>query len=125
MTHLDYNLAFEKRDGYLYARVQADFMDIDTAKQYLGEIAERLNAEHAMKLLIDRDIPNIPGAGSLYFATQAFQNQIGVRTKVAFVNVYESIADQMNFAMLLAKNNGGDFKVFDSVADAERWLLGG
>lgn len=32
MTSGGYNLAFEKREGYLYARIQADFMDLDTGE---------------------------------------------------------------------------------------------
>lgn len=117
-----YNLAFEKREGYLYARIQADFMDLDTAREYLREIADRLVDDEYKKLLLDRDIPTMPGPGSVYYAVQAFQEYIGNR-KVAFVNVYEPIRKEMEFVELLAKNNGGDFKVFDTVEKAETWLL--
>lgn len=117
-----YNLGFEKRDGYLYARIQADFMDLDTAKAYLREVAERVASEEYDKLLLERDIPTMLGPGSLYFATQAFNQYIG-ETKVALVSVYEPIKDQMKFAILLAQNNGGRFQVFGSVDQAEAWLL--
>lgn len=117
-----YNLGFEKRDGYLYARVQADFMDLDTAKTYLREIADRVASDGYDKLLLERDIPTMLGPGSLYFATQAFNQYIG-DAKVALVSVYEPIKEQMDFAILLARNNGGRFQVFSSVEQAEAWLL--
>ena len=117
-----YNLGFEKRDGYLYARVQADFMDLNTAKKYLGEIADRVVSDGYKKLLLERDIPTMLGPGSLYFATQFFTKHIG-ESKVALVNVYQPIKDEMNFAVLIAKNHGGAFQVFESVEQAEAWLL--
>lgn len=117
-----YNLAFEKRDGYLYARVQADFMDLDKAKRYLREIAERVEGDGYDRLLLERDIPTMLAPGSLYFASKAFQSYIG-NCKVAFVNVHKPIEDKMSFAMLLAENNGGEFKLFDNVEQAEAWLL--
>lgn len=117
-----YSLGFEQRDGYLYARVQADFMDLETAKKYLREVADRVESDGYDKLLLERDIPTMLGPGSLYFATQAFNQYIG-DAKVALVSVYEPIKDQMEFAILLAKNNGGKFEVFGSVEQAEAWLL--
>lgn len=117
-----YNLGFERRDQYLYARIQADFMDLDTAKRYLREIADRVVNDDYKLLLVERDIPTMPGRGSLYYAVQAFQEYIGDR-RVAFVNVYENIQDEMDFVVLLAKNNGGEFKVFDNVDEAEAWLI--
>lgn len=117
-----YNLGFEKRDGYLYARVQADFLDLESAKSYLKEIAERLESDLYDKLLLERDVPTMLGPGSLYFATQAFQNYIG-DCKVALVNVYEPIKEKMDFAVLLAQNNGGRFALFDTIDEAEAWLV--
>ena len=117
-----YNLGFEKREGYLYARVQADFMDLDTAKEYLREVADRVESDGYDRLMLDRDIPTMLGPGSLYFATQAFGQYVG-ETKVAMVSVYEPILEQLEFAQLLARNNGFRFEIFDSVDKAEAWLL--
>jgi hypothetical protein len=117
-----YNLGFEKRDGYLYANVQADFMDLETAKKYLREVADRLISDGYNKLLLERNIPTMLGPGSLYFATQAFTQYIG-HGKVALVSVYKSIKDDMDFAVTIAQNHGGAFRVFDSVEQAEAWLI--
>jgi hypothetical protein len=117
-----YSLGFEKREGYLYARVQADFMDLDTAKEYLREVADRVASDEYERLLLERDIPTMLGPGSLYFATQAFKDYIG-NTKVAMVSVYEPIKKHMDFARLLAANSGFRFEIFDSVDKAEAWLL--
>src|ERR1044071_9718714 len=116
-----YNLGFEKRDGYLFARVQAAFMDLDAAKNYLAGVADRVISGGYDKLLVERDMPTIPGAGSVYFATQAFANFIGKR-KVAFVNAYHPIKNEMQFAITVAQNHGGQFQVFESVEQAEAWL---
>ena len=117
-----YNLGFEKREGYLYAFVQADFIDLETAKKYLREVADRVISDGYQKLLLERDIPTMPGTGSIFFATQAFAEFIGDR-KVALVSVYQLLKEDMEFAVTVAKNRGGDFAVFDSVAQAEAWLL--
>lgn len=119
-----FNLGFERREGYLYARVQADFMDLEAAKEYLREIVDRVEADGYDCLLLERDIPTMLGPGSLYFAVQAFIQYIG-RRRVALVNVYEPIKEPLDFAMLLAENAGGEFRLFDSVEEAENWLLSG
>lgn len=117
-----YNLGFEKRDGYLYARIQADFMDLETAKKYLREVADRAENDGYDCVLLERDIPTMLGPGSLYFATQAFTEYIGGK-RVALVNVYEPIKDDIGHAVTIAINHGGLFQVFETVEAAERWLL--
>ena len=117
-----YNLGFEKRDGYLYARVQADFMDFESGSRYLREVADRVISDGYQKLLLERDCPTMLGTGSLYFATQAFAEFMGNR-KVALVSPYQLLKEDMDFAVLVANNKGGQFEVFDTVEQAEAWLL--
>ncbi len=117
-----YNLGFEKRDNYLYARVQADFMDLETAKKYLSEIAERVISDGYTKVLVERDVPTIPGVGSVYFATKEFRQFVGNR-KVALVSVYDSVKAEMENVVLFANTAGGNFRLFDTIHQAEWWLL--
>jgi hypothetical protein len=116
-----YNLAFERREGYLYARVQADFMELDAAKKYLREIADRVESDGYEKVLIERDIPTMLGPGSLFLAAKAFAGYIGNAT-VAFVNVYKPIKADMDLAVLMGQNNGGRFTLHETVEQAEVWL---
>ena len=98
-------------------------MDLESAKVYLLEIAERAESDGYDKVMIERDIPTMLGPGSLYFATQFFEKHMAGK-RVAFVNGYEPIKAEMATAMLIANNHGGDFQVFDTSAAAEAWLLG-
>jgi hypothetical protein len=117
-----YDLTFEERDGYLFARVQAESVDQAIAMDYLRKVAARCDQLEATHLMLYRDIPTMLPDGILFFVTTEFLKMIrGVRA--AFVNPYLSNTDSMDFAITVGKNRGADYHAFNNTADAEHWLL--
>jgi hypothetical protein len=119
---IPYELTFEPRPNYLYARVEAKSIDEETSAKYLREVARKCRELDCDRLLLERDIPAILPPGSLYFTTKGFRELMdGVR--VAWVNPYREIDKGMNFAILVATNIGGDFTLQPDIEAAEKWLL--
>lgn len=61
--------------------------------------------------MLVRDIPVMFAAGWLYFTTKDFHAAFdGIR--VAFVNPYAAIENEMRFAILVGNNVGATFRLF-------------
>src|SRR5688572_4579771 len=65
-----YNLIFDKRSGYLYAKISAGTIDSRTSTAYITEIAYICKDLGYDRLMIERDIPVMLPVGSLYFAAK-------------------------------------------------------
>jgi hypothetical protein len=117
-----YELFFEERKGYLYARVTAEIINKEIAMAYLTQVAERAKRFAPKRLMLHRDIPQMLPDGVLFFVTAEFQQMIaGIKT--AFVNPHLSNEDAFKFAITVGQNRGADYKIFSSDTDAETWLL--
>jgi hypothetical protein len=122
-TH-PYELSFEERPGYLYARVTAEVIDREMAMAYLTEVAERANRTNTTCLMLHRDIPEMLPDGILFFVTAEFQQMI-VGIKTAFVNPHISNEDAFKFAITVGLNRGANYNIFNNDDAAETWLLRG
>ena len=118
-----YQLTFEQRPGYIFARVRAATISRAAATRYLTEVAEYCAATGAKRLMLERDIPVMLPDSDLFFTTQDFLAMIGP-LKVAFVNPHLSIEKEMEFAITIGTNRGANYNLFHSEAQAERWLMG-
>lgn len=118
-----YELIFDPRSGYLYARISAPAIDEESAATYLREVAAKCRELGYDRLLLERDIPVMLPAGSLYFTTKAFR-ELMEGIKVAFVNPHGEIDRKMTFAILMAKNIGAQFALLPNIEAAEKWLGG-
>jgi hypothetical protein len=45
--------------------------------------------------------------------------------KLALVNPHAAIEAEVNFGMTVGQNRGGNYRSFETVPDAEAWLLKG
>ncbi len=119
---ISYNLIFEERPQYLYARIQADTINRELAVAYLADVAAKCRSISCTRLILERDIPVMLHAGDLFFITQDFLNHM-VNVRVAFVNPHAPIQNDMKFAVLIGTNRGGVYSLHDNSAAAEEWLL--
>lgn len=117
-----YKLEFEERAGYLFTRVSAETIKRDSAIAYLTEIAGKCKEVKAKRLMLVRNIPMMLPDADLFFTTNDFLKMIG-ETRVAYVNPHDAISEEMDFAILIGVNRGGDYSLFNSEKEAERWLL--
>ena len=117
-----YDLTFEERPGYLCARVEADCIDENGIIAYLTEVADRCTQTNIEKVLVIRDITVTLGIVNQFHTTTDFVERMKSR-RAAFVNPHPFVEDEMDFAITVAKNRGGDFQLFRDVESAEKWLL--
>jgi hypothetical protein len=118
-----YELTFENRPDYLYAKIKSETITREIALRYLREVAARCTEVQCRRLLLERDIPVMLAGGDLFFTTNDFLNMIK-NVRVAFVNPHATIESQMEFAILVGTNRGARFSLHPTVDEAETWLLG-
>jgi hypothetical protein len=117
-----YELTFEDRPLYLFARVHADAIDDQGVIAYLTEVANKCIETDHDKVLVIRDIATTLGIANQYLTTTGFIEQMR-RKKAAFVNPYPFVDEELGFAITVASNRGGNFQLFRNVESAEKWLL--
>jgi hypothetical protein len=117
-----YELTLEERPGYLFATIKATKLEYFPAKDLLIEIAAEVRGLRQTRLMIYRDVPSVMPRGQLFFIAvkmaEAFKN-----VKVALVNPYADLNEDLDFAALTGNNRGGNFKLFADIETAEAWLL--
>jgi hypothetical protein len=118
----EYKLTFEERQGYLYAHVQSDSIDENGIIAYLTEVTNTCLETKSDRVLVVRDITATLGIANQFHTTTDFVERMTSR-KVAFVNPYPFVEDEMAFAITVAKNRGGNFRLFRDIESAEQWLL--
>jgi hypothetical protein len=116
-----YELVFERRPNYLYARISAARIDDEMAITYLRQVIAKCRKSGYNRLVLERNIPQMLSPGSLYFTTKVFR-QLTEGIKVAFINPHENIDNGMNFAVLMATNIGAEFSLQPNIESAEEWL---
>ena len=52
-----FELAFEERDGYLYARITSKAITLERSEEYLSEVMRRCRELDCTRLMIERHIP--------------------------------------------------------------------
>lgn len=117
-----YELKLEERPDHLYAVVKADRMNEDIARSYLSKIAEKAKKMRMERVMIVRDVPVMLPDGDLFSTTNFFLEKMRGKF-VAFVNPYETIDEDMEFAIRIGTNRGGLYGLFTSETAAEEWLM--
>lgn len=118
-----YDLRFELRDGYLYARIESPSITRAMALDYLGEIADKCAETRCRCLLIDRDIPAVmPTADALAAIGEFIRMSEGVRT--AFVNRHGAVGAPLKNVIKAGSQTGAAVAYFTTIESAEAWLLG-
>ncbi len=118
-----YNLKFENRPEYLYAKITAEKETLEISEAAWKEIVQECKQEKCDKLLVEQDIPEIDI--SYFEKYECVNNLVGALMKinVAFVDKYVEQMALNNFAELVATNRGLSVKMFTDSDEAERWLL--
>jgi hypothetical protein len=117
-----YQLTFEERDGYLFARITAETINRDMAMQYLNELADKCVELKLERILLERQIPATMSNTDTYFVMGDLVRILGGR-RFAVVNPHMSNEDSLGFSALVGANRGVRYRVFQNIADAEQWLL--
>ena len=117
-----YVLTFEPREGYLFARIEAETINRKIALQYLNELAEKCAELKLDRIMLERMIPATMSNTDTFFVVGDLPQILGGR-RLAVVNPLSSNEDSLDFSALVGANRGARYRVFQNAEDAEEWLL--
>ncbi|MEJ7862532.1 MAG: hypothetical protein WKF90_12955 [Pyrinomonadaceae bacterium] len=119
-----YELEFEERPNYLYAYISGDKDSVEICIQYWREIAAECQRTNYNKVLIVESIKETVSTTEMYEIASEIPNMMGLLgVKIAFVDRYIEQRPVNEFGGLVAHNRGTYVKLFDTVEEAEKWLL--
>jgi len=122
MAQPEYGLTLEDREGYLYARITGDRDSYEITLAAVTEIAAICRSRKIPKLLLEHDLPGKLTTLEVFkMASQLPDLYQGVH--VGFVIHRTVIPDNPQFLENVARNRGGQGRLFASVPEAESWLL--
>lgn len=113
---------FAELPGWLQVTVRSEVWTPELAADYNGRVAAKVKDVDPSRILIVRDIPVTLHSIAVFPLMSDFVEALG-RRKVAVVNPFALLKEDLSFAMQIAANRGADYKLFDNVPDAEAWLL--
>ncbi|HTN48308.1 MAG TPA: hypothetical protein VMK32_02640 [Burkholderiaceae bacterium] len=121
---MPFTLTIEQKDGYLHAVVTGDNTKEDILG-YLRELMQECRARAATRLLIEERLsgPRLGPVDVFDIAAQGNAKAVGPLHAIAYVDV-NAVGQTMKFAENVAVNRGLPIRMFDTVIDAEKWLLG-
>jgi len=119
-----FDLKLEETTAYLHAVVTGDNTKDDVVG-YLQALMHECRLRGTARVLIEERLtgPRLGPVDVFDIAAQGSNEAAGIMQAIAFVDVY-AIGDTMKFAEDVAVNRGLPIRMFDSVVDAEVWLVG-
>ena len=119
-TDSGYTLEMEDREGYLYALASGARLTAQISAAYWNEIAGRCFENNVGRILIEKDFKEGVGPEEMLRMADHLGNLLPGR-RIAFVDRRQH--DPINeLGKKLARNRDVMLQIFDSVADAEKWL---
>ena len=116
-----YSIEFQALPEYLKVTVHADVWTPEIADHYNRRLAARMSEIKATRVLIVRDIPVTLRLVAVFTLMSDFVDGIG-RRKVAVVNPFPELREDLKFTIQVATNRGARYKLFDTIGEAEEWL---
>ena len=116
-----YTLELEDRNGYVYALASGEKLTALISSSYWNEIAGRCFETECFRVLIEKNFVEGVGPSDMLLMADHLGSLLPGR-RIAFVDRYKH--DDINeLGKKLARNRDVMMQLFDSVDDAERWLL--
>lgn len=120
----EYSISFEDRETYLYASVAGAKETLSIAHAYWSEIAERAISSDIKKVLVFEDFPEVISIAEVHQLVSEFSELPITNIRLAFVDPHPQHKSLNEFAVLVGSNRGLTIEAFDTVEEAEKWLLG-
>jgi len=120
----NYNLTIEPRERYLYTRVDADSVSLAMIVASFNEIFSALNAGGYQALLFVRNSPLLATPDNRRLVLALIRNMVPQGARIAVVDTYpHNSAAEKAAAVEATRSAGLNLMTFDSIEDAEIWLL--
>jgi hypothetical protein len=117
-----YYIESENRTEYLYVLVGGEVLTPEIAKMYWDEIAEKCTDLGFSKILIEKDFAKSVTAPEI-LEMGVYLGKILPGKKIAFFDRYTNQTIN-ELGKVIARNQGVQMRVFEKLADAERWIAG-
>ena len=118
-----YKLEFQRKDDYLYAHVTGEKDSLQISRQYWHEIADECKRLKSSKLLVVEDIMEAVSMMEMYQIASEIPQMGFYGVRMAFVDRQIGQKELNQFGEIVATNRGIYGKIFNDVAEAEKWLL--
>ena len=116
-----YTLEMEQREGYLFAVAGGEKLTAQISAAYWNEIAGRCFESECDKILIEKAFVQPVGPGDMLLMADHLGKLLPGR-HIAFVDRFRH--DDINeLGKKLARNREVMMQIFDSIPEAEKWLL--
>jgi hypothetical protein len=120
-----YELTFDERPLYLYARITAEKTDVPMSIQYWTSIVGKCEELGVDRVLAEQIVSGGLDTTEMFTLARAVAAMQPLGVKIAFVDPFVHNYEQHQFGELAATNRGLWAKVFTTVPEAENWLLQG
>jgi len=118
-----FELAFEERANYLYARITSKAITLERSQAYLGEIMDRCRELGISRLIIERHIPQTLSNVEAYRLVTVMTSNIPAGLRLAMVDGNGNNRKRLEFGTRAARSQQLDTEVFGTVEEAEKWLF--
>jgi hypothetical protein len=118
-----FELAFEERAQYLYARITSKAITLERSRAYLSEIIDKCRELGVSRLMVERHIPQTLSNVEAYRLVTALAEVIPAGLRVAMVDGNSNNRKRLEFGSRAARSQQLDTDVFGTVEEAEKWLL--
>jgi len=123
MASHPYTLLFEDHPGYLFARVNAHVVGLETAVTYINETVKRVRESGAKRVLFIRDTPAAISAREYAMIGSIMMNIIPADVRVAIVDRSPTTSLVIRTINTEAEQKGRDIRAFGDLEEAKVWLL--
>jgi hypothetical protein len=121
MSDLGYQLEFEARDTYLYARLTGKD-SFAASLSYWNEIKDKVQDTGAKKLLVHENLEGEVNEEEMYDLMVDLLRDGFPEVKVAFFDENLNDADINHLGKMVANNHGANVRIFESLSNARYWI---
>jgi hypothetical protein len=116
-----YEVKFENRRDYIYARVTGENKR-DTVVAYLQDVLNECKSRDCFRVLIEERLqgPRLQTMDVFTISSEGSMKVLGIFEAIEYVD--EQMGDMRDFVETVAINRGLPIAAFATVAEAESWL---
>jgi hypothetical protein len=123
MSPTPYDLTIEDRPRYLYFRVRASLVDIETATRYINEMMAAVRASMHKCVMFVRQIQGVMSANHVAIITSVIANLLPPDIRFAVVDSSVAFDSIRKCVDREAEQKRRQMGIFQSEQEAEAWLL--
>lgn len=120
-----YNISFESRPQYLFARITGHDLDKEIELDYLHDVVAMSHKLRYSRVMVEKEIPKTLPNDEILEIGDRFAAMDALDLMIAFVDPGPEDLSQSPFVALIGRNSGILAEAFTGEGAAELWLLHG